>query len=442
MRKMREEIARQIGPIIHASSLYSTEPWGFEAAVPFLNQVVAVQTSLSPLQLLACAQGIEKGLGRERPAGRGYSSRTADIDILTYGELSLESERLTLPHPRIAERRFILAPLAEMFPKGEHPTLRKSWGQLLEACEDQGEVKRYESPNQPREGKRTVIVADGGATTVKWAIIAGDAVRRATTRGLNPLFVNSRMVLDTAHELIPTESARAAVAKVSFYGASCGPEQQGHILQQGLSRAFPNAEIVVDSDMMAAAIACWGKEAGNVAILGTGSNAGFYDGRTMQYLTPSLGFILGDEGSGAWFGKRVLRDWLYGALPSAMEGAMRELLREKLRVTSDAPMRGMQTIVEAIHHGAHPSATCADFARLLAEHRGLDYVELLLEEGFTEFVTFFLKPLEPLGGSRVRCVGSVAHFYRDALEAVCQKHGLELERAARDPLENLANFNL
>lgn len=140
LKQMRDAICATIGNISQSSSLYESEPWGFIHSNQFLNQVVECQTSLSPTQILKEIHTVEERLGRTRNK-EGYSARTADIDILFYGNRIVVSDDLTIPHKHLHERRFTLLPLVELAPSMKHPLLNKSIIELLQECNDTSKVK-------------------------------------------------------------------------------------------------------------------------------------------------------------------------------------------------------------------------------------------------------------------------------------------------------------
>ncbi|WP_088655659.1 2-amino-4-hydroxy-6-hydroxymethyldihydropteridine diphosphokinase [Geofilum rhodophaeum] len=128
--------------VLLSSSDYESEAWGFTAERPFLNRVVEIETVLAAEDLLTLVLEVESALGRRRQAGGGYASRGIDIDLLWSGTRVIQTERLTLPHPRLHLRRFTLLPLCEHWSHCQHPILHRSMGQLLESCVDQGAVRR------------------------------------------------------------------------------------------------------------------------------------------------------------------------------------------------------------------------------------------------------------------------------------------------------------
>lgn len=142
----REAIAARIGTIKKASSIYESEPWGFESENNFLNQVFLVETSLSPAAIMLEISYIESKLGRERN-GKGYTSRTMDIDVLFYDHLILYTPELIVPHKQLHKRRFILEPLKEIAPDFIHPLFSITINEIALSCTDTGKVWKYEPVN-------------------------------------------------------------------------------------------------------------------------------------------------------------------------------------------------------------------------------------------------------------------------------------------------------
>jgi 2-amino-4-hydroxy-6-hydroxymethyldihydropteridine diphosphokinase len=138
-------IENEIGKVVALSSIYETSPWGFISKNLFLNQVAKVETSLSPEEILDKIAGIESTLGRER-TGKGYLPRTVDIDILLYGQTIIETKNLTIPHPRLPDRLFVLVPLSEIAPDFIHPKLGLAVSTLLKKCSDTSEIWKVEQP--------------------------------------------------------------------------------------------------------------------------------------------------------------------------------------------------------------------------------------------------------------------------------------------------------
>lgn len=144
LQAARLQISQYVGPIVAQSSVYESEPWGFDSADWFLNQVVEVETLYDGPEVLRIVLAIEQRLGRER-LGRGYASRTIDIDVLLIDDLQCSSETLHVPHPQIANRRFVLMPLLELDSHGRHPVLGISWRELLSSCRDTS-IVRFANP--------------------------------------------------------------------------------------------------------------------------------------------------------------------------------------------------------------------------------------------------------------------------------------------------------
>lgn len=150
IEQARTRINERVGRVVQASSPMESEAWGFQAEAPFLNQVLVVESSLEPLELLAVTQQIEQELGRDRTleatekrlTGEPYASRSMDIDILYYGDRVIDHARLQIPHPRLEERAFVLRPLVEILPKWRDPRSGRRVEELWAALNEKNEAKR------------------------------------------------------------------------------------------------------------------------------------------------------------------------------------------------------------------------------------------------------------------------------------------------------------
>lgn len=145
VKKAIQQIEAEVGKITNISPLYESEPWGFDDETWFINGVLIVETELEAENVLSKLLSIENSLGRRRTDSERYESRTIDLDILLYNEIILESENLVIPHPRLHKRRFTLLPLNDLLPDFVHPKLNKTISQILDNCDDKGEVRLFQS---------------------------------------------------------------------------------------------------------------------------------------------------------------------------------------------------------------------------------------------------------------------------------------------------------
>lgn len=143
LQRAKGEISSVIGKITRESSVYESEPWGFQSENKFLNQVVGIETDCKPMEILSRILEIEIKLGRSRIADQGYASRSIDIDILFYNDEIITEDKLSIPHPKIPERMFTLLPLSELDRSMIHPGARKSISDLMKECPDKLSVYPY-----------------------------------------------------------------------------------------------------------------------------------------------------------------------------------------------------------------------------------------------------------------------------------------------------------
>jgi len=140
-------IGNRIGALKEKSKVYESEPWGYKDQEQYLNQVVCFESALMPIEILDIAMDIENHLGRVRSGWQGYESRTMDIDVLLYDQLEINTTKLTVPHPKMHLRNFVLIPLNEIAPDIIHPFFRQTVNRLRTDCNDKARVKEYEMVN-------------------------------------------------------------------------------------------------------------------------------------------------------------------------------------------------------------------------------------------------------------------------------------------------------
>lgn len=277
-----------------------------------------------------------------------------------------------------------------------------------------------------------ILIADSGSTKTAWCLSDVNGLEKAfTTSGINPSVMDGQSVVKVlSDELLTNVGDASMVDKVLFYGAGCS-SHYAHIVVDALKDlGFSNADIVVESDMLGAAIAACGHEPGIVGILGTGSNSCVYDGKKILANTPSLGFILGDEGGGAYIGKRLVGDCLKGVMPEKIC----RLFEEETGLT-------VAEVIRRVYREASPNRFLASLTTFCSRHVDEPEVEILLVDCFEEF---FRRNILPYGmmNVRVHLVGSIAAVFEEQVMMAASKCSLEVGKVLRSPIEGLTEYYL
>lgn len=274
------------------------------------------------------------------------------------------------------------------------------------------------------------LIADSGSTKTDWALVApdGSVTKTFQTGGINPVLLTDEEVSGIlSRELCPALEGESPEA-VCFYGAGCRPDQRGR-MSRLLAVATGVESVEVESDLLGACRALCGDGSGICCILGTGSASCLYDGGKIVQQTPSLGYILGDEGSGTALGRRLLADVLKGQLPKDLCEAF----------LSETGLNVSQAI-EKVYRRPWPNRFMASFAPFLAAHLEEEAVKVLVEE---EMLRFVRRNLLAYGQKElpVSFVGSVAHHFQPYLEKALTAEGLSFGRVERRPLPQLVKYH-
>src|SRR6185437_10309342 len=276
-----------------------------------------------------------------------------------------------------------------------------------------------------------ILIADSGSTKTDWCLLeAGVSTRFFETEGYNPYFVSSDYIIDSLDRALPAWVRRSAITAVYFYGAGCF-EDRAAIIREALGVCFPSAVSAVELDLLASARALLGHSAGFVAILGTGCNTCLYDGARIVLNIDSLGYLLGDEGSGFDLGRKVLSDYIRGYMPPAVANEF----SERYGVSREA-------IMETVYTAPLPNRYCASFASFLLEsHSGNDYTLGVALQGFRDFFAHLVSHYPGYRQYTFNCVGSVAEAFRAVLAVVAGEYGMQMGRILRAPIQGLAEFH-
>ena len=284
-----------------------------------------------------------------------------------------------------------------------------------------------------------ILIADSGSTKVHWCLLtASGQCSDVFTDGINPLFQTTiAMQNSISNQLLPQISSllwAGTLTHVFFYGAGCTPEKKVFV-QKALEAVFRKAEVHVESDMLGAARGLLGHNAGVACILGTGSGSCFYDGEKIAWAVPSLGYILGDEGSAAVLGKRLVGDLLKNQLGDDLKEAFFAEYETS-----------MADIIEKVYRQPFPNRFLAKLSRFCADHIDDPRIRALVYDHFVQFIRRNLKQyFEPSAishqHSKVGFVGSIAYYYRPILEEAMAAEGIPVGTILQDPVEGLKEYH-
>ena len=295
-----------------------------------------------------------------------------------------------------------------------------------------------------------VLIADSGSTKVHWCLVtASGQCSDVFTDGINPLFQTTDAMRNSiCNQLLPKIAPllwAGTLTHVFFYGAGCTPEKKVFV-QKALEAVFKKAEVQVESDMLGAARGLLGRNAGVACILGTGSGSCFYNGETIEWCVPSLGYILGDEGSAAVLGKRLVGDLLKNQLSYSVSGLSDEVDLKNLFFKEYNT--SMADIIENVYRQPFPNRYLAKLSRFCADHIDDPRIRNLVYDHFVQFirrnlVQYFQNTNANANANAagVGFVGSIAYYYRPILEEAMQAEGLPMGTVLQDPIEGLKAYH-
>jgi len=275
-----------------------------------------------------------------------------------------------------------------------------------------------------------ILIVDSGSFKTDWTFLSSPSKIQFQTIGLHPYFIDSKDVQNKLFKIDHIKKYKDQVRKVFFYGAGCNSEKNKDIIFQILKEIFREAEIQIDSDLLGAAKALFNKQSGIACILGTGSNCCFYDGEKITSTTPSLGYILGDEGSGAYMGKLLLKNYLYKQLPEKLENQ----LKNNYQITQEK-------ILQAIYNDPYPNRYIAQFSKFISEYKNEKAMSDIVYYSIEAFFINHILKLAENKHNNIRFTGSVAWAFKDFITSIAGKYSLSVDHITQTPMQGLINLH-
>ncbi|TKB99205.1 N-acetylglucosamine kinase [Pedobacter cryophilus] len=275
-----------------------------------------------------------------------------------------------------------------------------------------------------------ILVADSGSTKTSWCLKSSNNNDiYFDTEGYNPYYLDSSYIVQSITSSLPNHIQKELISEVNFYGAGCS-EDKVVIVEEALRNIFPKATISVELDLLAAARSVLGHSSGFVGILGTGTNSCLYDGKKITHQIDSLGFIIGDEGSGAYLGKQLLIAYSRGFLP---EDLKRSFWKTYELTPSD--------IISEIYTSRMPNRFCAGFCKFINNHVNHPFIIELVKASFRDFFKNIVTYYPDYSKYTFNCIGSIAFNFLPLLNEVAQEFDMKIGNIIKSPIEGLVKYH-
>ncbi|MGO1244431.1 MAG: N-acetylglucosamine kinase [Sphingobacterium sp.] len=278
-----------------------------------------------------------------------------------------------------------------------------------------------------------IIIADGGSTKTNWCLL-DDSNKKIyfNTEGYNPYFVDSEYIVNSLKKGLPHDLPFENVTEVNYYGAGVHNAEKAKIVEVALQKVFTNSKVEVGHDLLAAARALLGDNEGFAAILGTGTNSCIYNGNEITFNIDSAAYILGDEGSGSYIGKKLLTDFIRNLMP---ENVAKSFF-ETYNLTPDEIMDNVYTKPLA-------NRFCASFSKFVYDNNvNIEYTRQIVEDAFEAFFKNLVSKYPDYQKYSFNCIGSVGYNFRNVLENKAKEYGMQVGKILRSPIDDLVVFHI
>lgn len=277
---------------------------------------------------------------------------------------------------------------------------------------------------------KSILIADSGSTKTDWCLLHAGKKKKIITQGLSPYFLGPEEISGVLKEELVPKLKEEKMDEIFFYGTGCSQPENRAIVKKALKNVFIGVKTDVQHDLTGAARALCGNEKGIACILGTGCNSCYYNGKKIVSNSPGLGYVLGDEGSGAYLGKKVVQYYLY----NTFDEDLMERFKAKYNYTAG-------DILNAVYKMPLPNRFLAQFAVFLAENRGHYMIENIIEDGFNDFFFNHVYKYKESWSLPIHFTGSIAFGFKDVLKELCNSYELQLGKILKNPMEGLIKYH-
>ncbi len=277
-----------------------------------------------------------------------------------------------------------------------------------------------------------ILVADSGSTNTDWVIIERDKIISSfITKGFNPYFTESAEIYKELKIKVPENLQINDISNIYFYGSGCSSPELNSIIHNGLNQFFPDSDIEINHDLLAAARALFIQDSGIVIILGTGANICLYDGKNIVKNIQSLGYILGDEGGGDYLGKLFITEFLYGNLPKNIH---QDFLK-KYKLSNNQ-------IMHKIYKEPNPNRFLASFCEFISKHKENSFLNTLVKKSFTDLFLNHVTRYDNYTNCKIRVTGSVGFHFQNQLKEVAKEFNAHIDLIEKNPIMRLTQYHI
>ena len=277
-----------------------------------------------------------------------------------------------------------------------------------------------------------IAIVDGGSTKCDWVILnrEGKEINKIVTNGFNPNIIDAHLIMGELEKSAELNSLKNNISKIFFYGSGCGIASNQQTVQNEFRIFFQNADVKVSEDLTAAAYAAYNGKPAIVCILGTGSNSCYFDGEKVRRDLPSLGFLIGDEGSGSAIGKLLLRRFFMKKLPADLH---QEFVDTYALTIEDA--------LKNMYHNPRANAYLGEFNKFVAERKKHPYFQNMIFDEMKNYLDYQVLHFPEAREAEINFIGYIAFIYEEILRAAAAELNLKIGTIVQKPIQSLVDYH-